>query len=161
MTTRGLSIVSEIIEGAEEPVSLDELKDFAAIDFDDHNSMLEELLVSARDEVERYTGLSLIQKTITARWEELTTAELPYGPVTEIVDQDDYTIEGVLGAFPSLKADSEEPVTIVYTAGYSQVPSDLKTAIKILATELFRTRGSDSGEWKKKAARYSRKTWWT
>ena len=156
MTTRGLSITTAII--GDEPVTLDELKDFAAVDFDDHDEMLSELLVSARDEVERYTGLSLIQKTITARWEELTTAEIPYGPVTAIVDEVNYTIEGLIGDFPCLKADSEAPITITYTAGYLEVPNTLKTAIKILATEMITKRGSGS-DWKKVAARYSRKSW--
>lgn len=157
MTTRGLSIVTTITGG--EPVSLDEFKDFASIDFDDRNEMLGEMLVSAREEVEQYTGLSLIQKTITARWEELTTAELPYGPVTAIEDQEDYTIEGLLGSFPNLKADSEVPVTITYTAGYTDVPKGLKDAIKICASEMFAHRGEGPKSWKKVAAKYSRKGW--
>lgn len=163
--TRGLSIV-KIAETGDEPVTLEELKAHLAIDFDDHDALLNSLLKSARQTVEKYCAVSLVETTRKARWEQLTTAEIPYGPVTAIVDESSYTIEGLIGDFPSIVSDGESVVTIEYTAGYVEVPEPLKLAIMKLATDNFSQRTGISiegarnmNDWRKTAAPFSRKSW--
>lgn len=174
MTTRGLSVKKVKVEGAQEPVTLEFLKDHLAIDFEDWDTLLEELLLSAREEVEAYTGLSLVDSELTVRWEELTTRELPYGPVksvTSVQDKDNetltcHTVEGV--DFLTIKADRCSPTVVKYLTGYDEVPAGLRLAIMKLATDHFKNRSGISMEqyaqklpndWKSVAKKYSRRTW--
>ena len=179
MTTRGLSVQKKPVDGAVEPVTLEDLKLHLSIDFDDHDDLLNKLLTAAREEVELYTGLSLIESDVKVRWEELTTCELPYGPVislglvTDSIGEirTDYTLEGFTGSFVSIKANSSTPVASTYKAGYeAEIPEGLQLAIMKLATDNFTNRtGIDlSGNkgfqllpnnWKETAKRYSRKLW--
>ncbi|MCF0059940.1 head-tail connector protein [Dyadobacter chenwenxiniae] len=169
MTTRGLDVLKTPVDGAQEPVTLEELKLHLAIDFDDHDTLLALLLVDAREEVEKYTGLSLIQSNVTARWESLTSAELPYGPVIgAVTGADDYTLEGV--SFRRLCAGASSPVEVSYLAGYPiEIPAGLKLAIIKLASDHFTERTGVKvdgngiqvlpNNWKTVAAKYSRKSW--
>lgn len=174
MVTRGLDVKRVVVDGAQEPVTLEFLKDHLAIDFEDWDDLLEELLLSAREEVEAYTGLTLVDANITARWEELTTRELPYGPVksiTSVQDKDDenitsHTLEGI--DFKTIKADRCEPTVVKYLAGYDEVPAGLRLAIMKLATDHFKNRSGISmdqftqklpNDWKSVAKKYSRRTW--
>jgi uncharacterized phiE125 gp8 family phage protein len=170
MTTEGLSIFSTVVDGALEPVTLDELKLHLAIDTDDHNALLDSLLQGARREVEKYTGLSLIKRNVKVRWEKLTTAELPYGPVssiTSVKDKDgelrtDYEQQGLFGDFVSIQADTETPIVIEYIAGYDiEIDAGLRLAILKKAAEDFTYRPlTGPGAWKPEAARFSRKSIW-
>jgi len=176
MTTRGLSISR--VETGEEPVTLEELKSHLSIDFNDHDSLLNILLTQAREQVEEYTATTLLASDYVVRWEQVTTEELPYGPVIgveSVKDKDgedvlSYSLEGLMGKFVSIKADSLTPVIVNYSAGYTSVPFGLKLAIMKLASDNFEQRtGFDvSGkmtfqnfpnDWRKTAAPYSRKTW--
>jgi uncharacterized phiE125 gp8 family phage protein len=174
MVTRGITVRKVVVDGAQEPVTLEDLKSHLAIDFEDWDPLLEEFLLSAREEVESYTGLSLVESNITARWEELTTRELPYGPVksvTSVQDKDDvdltcHTLEGL--DFKTIKANSCSPTVVKYLAGFDEVPAGLRLAIMKLATDHFTNRTAVSMEqytqklpndWKSVAKRFSRKTW--
>jgi len=179
MTTRGLSVQRRPVEGAVEPVTIEDLKLHLAIDSNDHDDLLNKLLADAREQVELYTGLSLIESNIKARWEELTTCELPYGPVISITSVKDsaealvtdYSLEGFTGSFVSIKADSSSPVVAEYIAGYeNDIPEGLKLAIMKLASDNFSERvgfsitGTNAAQalpnnWKETAKRYTRKSW--
>ena len=178
MESRGLTIKFEDSVTGEEPVDLPLCKKYLAIDFDDHNELLSVLITEAREEVEKYCGITLFEKNITARWEYLTSAELPYGPIksiTSIQDKDDvslntdsYTIEGLYGSFMSLTDTSLSPVVARYLAGYDKCPFPLKLAIMKLVADQFEFRVSVTltnmstalpNDWKASASKYSRKTW--
>jgi len=179
MTTRGLSVQRRPVDGAVEPVTIEDLKLHLAIDSNDHDDLLNKLLADAREQVELYTGLSLIESNVKARWEELTTCELPYGPVISIRSVKDsaealvtdYSLEGFTGSFVSLKADSSSPIMVEYVAGYEgDIPAGLQLAIMKLATDNFSFRegfsitGANGAKslptsWEKSAARYTRKSW--
>lgn len=167
LVTSGLSI-RKVPTTEVEPVDLAMLKKHLQIDFDDHDQLLEFLLESAREEVEQYTGLSLIESTVTVRWETLTTGVLPFGPVKEITsDISAYTKKGL--DYPSITANSYEPVEITYTAGFETVPSALQLAIIKLATDNFTQRvgielNSNAAavlpnDWKSVARKYSKRSW--
>jgi len=173
MTTRGLRTERKPVDGAVEPVTIEDLKLHLAIDSNDHDDLLNKLLADAREQVELYTGLSLIESNIKARWEELTTCELPYGPVISIgtVTGAEYTLEGFTGSFVSIKADSSSPVVVEYVAGYeNEIPAGLQLAIMKLASDNFSERvgfsieGTNGAQalpnnWKETAKRFTRKSW--
>jgi uncharacterized phiE125 gp8 family phage protein len=127
-----LEIVTDL---AVEPVTLQEAKDYMRISSDSENDLIEELITSARERIEKYTGLSLGLKTLKAYWFYFhIPAEIPYGPVTAInsvVDDNDveleYTARGL--QYKTLEAYSTQGLAIEYEAGFTIVPKGLKLAI--------------------------------
>ena len=118
-----------------EPVTLQEAKDYMRISSESENDLIEELITSARERIEKYTGLSLGLKTLKAYWFYFhIPAEIPYGPITAInsvVDDNDvaleYTARGL--QYKTLEAYSTQGLTIEYEAGFTIVPKGLKLAI--------------------------------
>ena len=118
-----------------EPVTLQEAKDYMRISSESENDLIEELITSARERVEKFTGLSLGQKTLKAYWLYFhTPAEIPYGPITlinSVVDDNDvelqYTARGL--QYKVLEAYSTVGLTIEYEAGFAVAPKGLKLAI--------------------------------
>jgi len=174
MTTRGLSVQRKPVDGAVEPVTIEDLKLHLAIDSNDHDDLLNKLLPAARLRIEKYIGLSLIESDLKVRWEELTSDDLPYGPVLSEVNvegSDDCSFEGFIGAHMRIVANSSSPITVTYRAGFEDgIEEDLQLAIMKLATDNFSKRegfsitGNDSAkplpnDWKSTAAPYSVKSW--
>jgi uncharacterized phiE125 gp8 family phage protein len=113
------------------------------------------LLWGVQSRVEQEFGLALVPQTVTA---VLTgpsrEAELPRTPfksltsVKEIaggsrqgdVSDEYYVLSGVLNRQTGAAIPSR-PIEVVYNAGYTNVPEDLKTAIKRIVTDHFDHRG--------------------
>ena len=118
-----------------EPVTLQEAKDYMRISSDSENDLIEELITSARERIEKFTGLSLGEKTLRAYWFYYhVPAEIPYGPVTlinSVVDDNDvaleYTARGL--QYKVLEAYSTQGLVIEYEAGFAVAPKGLKLAI--------------------------------
>jgi uncharacterized phiE125 gp8 family phage protein len=118
-----------------EPVTLQEAKDYMRISSNAEDDLIEELITSARERIEKYTGLSLGLKTLKAYWFYFhIPAEIPYGPVTAInsvVDDNDveleYTARGL--QYKTLEAYSTQGLAIEYEAGFAVAPKGLKLAI--------------------------------
>ena len=79
-----------------EPVTVDELKDFAHIDGNDEDASLEEFIKSARIATEEYLGRALIQQTIRMLMDYWPgkVIELPMPPLISVIkvatlDEDD------------------------------------------------------------------------
>lgn len=164
-----------------EPVTVSEAKAFLSIDEDTdvHDSLIGSLIITARQAVEDYAGVSLVDSTVIVQFDDIIDSrELPYGPVKSItgvtdVDGDaieDYKTFGIVNSFQRLVYVSDTMVQATYQTGYTTVPESLKTAIKKKVADDFEQRtGFDvSGkitmqeypnDWKSDAARYSRKTW--
>lgn len=177
-----MDVIKTDITPVTEPVELDEVKTFLSIDLDteEHDSLLTSLITTARQAVETYTGLSLVDSSVVAQFDNIyDNVELPYGPVkslTSVVDYDgdavtDYKTTGLFNGFVKLAYVSETPVDAAYLTGYvGAIPEALKTAIKKkIATDFEQRTGFDvSGkatvqvypnDWKAEAAPYSRKRW--
>lgn len=118
-----------------EPVTLQEAKDYMRISSNAEDDLIEELITSARERIEKFTGLSLGEKTLKAYWFYFhIPAEIPYGPITAInsvVDDNDveleYTARGL--QYKTLEAYSTQGLTIEYEAGFTVAPKGLKLAI--------------------------------
>ena len=127
-----LEIVTDL---AVEPVTLQEAKDYMRISSDSENDLIEELITSARERIEKFTGLSLGEKTLKAYWFYFhIPQEIPYGPVTlidSVVNDEDvaleYTARGL--QYKMLEAYSTQGLTIEYEAGFAVCPKGLKLAI--------------------------------
>lgn len=148
-----------------EPVTVQEAKDWMRLegfiddydstpsDFDDDDTFIEMLIVSARKRLEEYTGLSFIPKTFEAELDNLAGyTELPYGPVTDItsvVDVDDtdspateldYTTTNNLS---KLKTPIQAGLLVTYDAGYTTTPDWVKHAILTEVAYRYMHRGDE------------------
>lgn len=156
-----------------EPVTLTELKDFAKIEYDEEDILLEGFIQSARIATEEYIGRALIQQTITMKMDYWpgTVLELPRPPLMSItkiatLDEDDaesiynsdnyYIIKEAIPGKLVLKRSVAIPVNtdrnyggflIEYKAGYGvtgdKVPKSIRDAIVLWAAVLQSTRVID------------------
>lgn len=138
---------------SEEPVSVALAKQYCrALTGTAEDDLFALFIVSARNAIEKFTGLSLVGKVcqaiILAPQEGF---EMPFGPVTSpvtFVDQDanSSSLEVIGFDFPKTKFPYNIITTGTYTCGYtnSNLPSQLKTAILFQINFLYENRGDNS-----------------
>lgn len=145
-------------ESATEPVTLAEFKAHlnmvfdseGSYEFNDDDGKLTRILKAARTRIEKYIGISLIERTVTAILRnDCGSIEFPFGPVTgdvTLVDKDDEAISGavIMGLqFKWLECPRTCYAKATYTAGWAavDVPEDLKTAIMEEGAFRYTNRG--------------------
>lgn len=169
----------------EEPVSLEELKDYLRLegfvdidestaddlsDFDFDDRLLTEIIKTSRELIEETAGISILPKTLEAVITNLCgMIEIPYGPVTsviELLDEDDEEITSdsykVVGnKWKNLKYPCYKHMKITYETGYDKLPMGLKLDVMRLAAYMYENRGDDPTIQKfafQIASKYSRNT---
>lgn len=150
-----------------EPVSLADLKSHLRIDHDGDDATLQTLLATARDDVERQTGLALLRQTWRAVADRLPAdRRLPLArfPVMRIVSVTAFGADGEGAEVPpgewrldrfarppavgfdalAPAADLSNGIEVEYEAGHgdtgADVPDLLKRAILLLAAHLYEHR---------------------
>ncbi len=172
---KGNRFLSVITEPTEYPVTVSEIKEFARIDGNDEDSILETFLSGVVNNVENYLGRALITRTyklIMDEWNQ-REIELMYPPlisvssvntvdesnVETVYDSDYYYVitESIPGRL-IIKKDSDMPTNterdyagfnIKYIAGYgsaSSVPKQIKIAIMQWVTMIYEKRSMTSNE---------------
>lgn len=141
-------------EAASEPVTRQEAIDYCKLDTGTYEAtIIDQLIVTAREQCEDFTGISFITRTVTALINNSNGGMfLPYCPfvsLTSIKDSDDNTIDSdnykISGTqFPQLIYPAWDRLTLVYTAGYTSLPSRLKTAILQQVFYLNENRGESA-----------------
>jgi uncharacterized phiE125 gp8 family phage protein len=139
-----------------EPVTLQEAKDYARIDGFSEDTLITSLIKMAREHCESYMGKCIVIKTVTI--DSFTFPyqfQLPYGPLTneanisKCVTIDQNNVETALqyrvnaGLFPKLfilGGAQSYKFKLVYTAGFTTVPEDIKLAIKMMVNTLYERR---------------------
>lgn len=129
-----------------EPVSLNELKEWAKVDNSADDGILTALIIAAREMCEKYTGVNFVSRTVTAHVNNFNGGVyLPYGPVSAITglyDEDNNSIDYVAGGTSFKQITSPRTAfKAIYTGGYTTLPENLKTAIKAQALFLYENRG--------------------
>lgn len=134
--------------GFDEPVTVAEALQLCNIDdLGQDTALIEVLITTARQQCEAYTNIGFIQRTVTAVVNNsLGDIYLPYGPVVEVDSVEykdgtaaDYEVFGV--AFKQLATPKAEWLKVTYTAGYSDLLRDFKTAILQQVNYLDKNRG--------------------
>lgn len=152
--------------GIVEPLTVAEVKNYLRLegfiddqeslstDFDDDNTLIADLITSARVRLEEYTGLSFVPKT----WEiEFTNQagnfEIPFGPVNLInslkdssgdtIAATDYTLSNSKRV---LKTPTWEEMVLNYEAGYTTLPKGLKDAMYKEVAYRYINRGDINAE---------------
>jgi len=155
---------------ATEPITLQELKDFARIDGTDEDTLLNSFIESARRACENYLGRALIEQTITMKmdlWPSMII-ELPRPPLISITAVETLSESDVATAYTSTNyytITTSEPGSLVikmglsipentardyggfqirFKAGYgssrTDVPSAIRDGIKLWATDIYENR---------------------
>lgn len=145
--------VSYIASGAvvviTEPVTLAQAKAWLKVTHDDEDDIITALITAARQICEGYTGLSFVERTVTAVVKnELDNIKLPYGPIGNITGASDvlgndftgYTITGVAQKRLCYRCSYAK---LIYTAGYAVLPQQFKTALKMQLSWMYVHRGDE------------------
>jgi len=143
-----------------EPVTIQEVKDYLRLegfiddiespssDYDDDDEIISDLITSARQRLEAFTGLSFIPKTYQIEICNLAgDFVIPYGPVTEILGVEDtsgtaltYTTTINLS---KLKTPVQDDIVIEYVCGYAVLPKGLKEAMMKEIAYRYTNRGDE------------------
>ena len=107
-------IVTDIII---EPLTLEEVKDALKITGTGHDTELSLMITDARQYIERAIDTSVSERTLQVTSEdELEDWELPFGPVSSLVET----------------TDSDDNYVYTYTGGDADCPADIKRLITML-----------------------------
>lgn len=120
-----------------EPVTVAEAKSYLRLIGSDEDSLIAELITSARERLEKFTGLSFGTKTLKMYTRDSNKwFELGYGPVTSITSvlDDDavaLTYESRGLQYKQLYTSSDNGINVTYVVGWgaSGLPKGLKQAI--------------------------------
>lgn len=145
-----------------EPLTLLEAKEWCIVSHTNDDALITRLIRVARMQVEKKTGLSLVERNISIVVEIHAPFKLPHSPVrtlTSIERRDGYndddpdwillTDEDYLfdGTFTRLSLPRCGTYRIAYVAGFTEVEQDLKDAVAAQVDFLYENRGDskDSG----------------
>jgi hypothetical protein len=139
-------------DGVEEPITLAEAKAHLQVDFDDDDDYIQRLITAARQTLEDFTNLALVEKTMTADAANVCTGDLmrlPYAAkVSDVVVTDSDTEE--LLAVDEYKV-GRNSVKVNYKGNYSlsytvvpSVSKALKEAILLEVAQRYKHRGDNS-----------------
>lgn len=143
-------ISSKVTETGSEPVSVEQAKLHASIDYNDYDSILPIYLSAARQSIEKATGIALISKKVnlTANMVANTIFRLPDSPVSQVnyitstltnEQYQDQSNVGVANDFVIVPVDGI--FDIEYECSVSSVSADIKIAIMQMFTFIFNHRG--------------------
>jgi hypothetical protein len=132
-----------------EPVTLNELKEWAKVDGSADDAILTALIIAAREMCEKYTGVNFVQRQVTVLFNNVNGGTyLPYGPVgtiTGVYDEDNNSIDYVAkGVEFKAVVSPRSALKAIYQGGYSTLPETLKTAVKAQALFLYENRGENN-----------------
>ncbi len=135
--------ITESITGSE-PLSLSLAKAWCRVTYTDEDMLITSLITQARDVIEQYLNVSMIDKTLTLDMTKRSSIQLPFGPVqaiTSIKDSDgegiDYDVKNEFLQFNQIV----DYARIIYTVGYDTVPSGLILGLKQVILRYFENRG--------------------
>ena len=158
------------VEPASEPITTAEAKAHLRVDFSDEDTYIDTLIATAREYCEAYCNRVFITQTWIQEEDVFTNPiKLKINKVASLTSlkyydtndsqqtltdnsanfQKDFNsdvakiYEGTTNAFPNISTSVINPIEITYVCGYgdaSDVPSDIKHAIKLMVAHLYENR---------------------
>jgi len=139
----------------DEPLTLQEVKDWIKQDGDADDALITSLITQARELIENYLGASLVSTTLVVEATPRTELRPPYGPVvtiSSVKDEDgndvDYVWDGFVlnftgGTYSVTSGYSPQYTTTTYDTGYDTIPDGLKMALLETVAYLYEHRGEE------------------
>lgn len=148
-----------------EPVSLSEAKAWCRVTHSSEDAIITALIKTAVAQLESYTNRVFSVRTIQGSFSSLGCSRYENGPILtlrrspllsltsvtvggETIDPGTYDVSQnsgfsriVFNEIPEYDGEDVYPIKAVFTAGYSTVPEDIKTAIKQYVCLLYSARG--------------------
>lgn len=129
-------------------------------EFNDDDTLIAELIVSARQRLEEYTDLSFVPKTMEIEFTNLAgNFDIPFGPVNTILylrdsEGDSISTDDFAISFNGrvLKYPKWENMTMQYECGYVVLPKGLKEAVMKEVAYRYINRGDENVDWISKEA---------
>jgi uncharacterized phiE125 gp8 family phage protein len=112
------------------------MKAYLKLNNDVEQTLITELIKTARMKLEGFTGRSFGAKTLKTRFQYVDGwVELPYSPITSITSVVNDANQAITYESRGLEVKeifcaNDTGVIVTYVAGYTTLPSELKTAIK-------------------------------
>lgn len=121
-------------------------------EFNDDDTLIAELIVSARQRLEEYTDLSFVPKTMEIEFTNLAgNFDIPFGPVNTILylrdsEGDSISTDDFAISFNGrvLKYPKWENMTMQYECGYVVLPKGLKEAVMKEVAYRYINRGDEN-----------------
>lgn len=82
--TENRYIETKVVDTGAEPVTVAQAKSYMSVTSSDYDDLIEELITVARQRVEQFTHLSLVEKTVNLYVEVCKPVSLPYQPLGSI-----------------------------------------------------------------------------
>lgn len=164
---------SEITAPVLEPVSLNEAKQHIRVTADDEDTLINQLIISARQRAEVYMKRAILTQTLEIYSDAFESyIDLPFSPVQSVVsikyidtdggeqtlDAAEYSlsnkrtpavvVEAYGKTWPTTR-DQLDAVTVQYVAGWlnpASVPGPIKSAILLMVGDMYRNREDVSPE---------------
>jgi hypothetical protein len=132
-----------------EPVSVAEVKVWAKIEHDDEDDVLDSLITSCRDELERYLKIAFVTQVWRDDFEQLDGAvyspRLPLTAASITVDavvHTEFKFNQATGRVKTDRPIHDADVVVTYTSTVTALQPVLKTALLDLISYRFYNRGS-------------------
>lgn len=131
-----------------EPITTADMKSWAKIDTSADDTLIDNLITEVIDTVERQYNFAIVDKDVTAVYEQYTErVDLPYKPVKSIssidrldegtketIESDDYRLQGgVLYIYEQYRSESRwwrQGLEVSYKAGWSSIPKAISLGLK-------------------------------
>lgn len=139
-------------ESIEEPVTVDEAKDWMRVDYEDDNDLIESMIKSARQTLEKFLNLALVDKTVS--FDAKTTCEedsirLPYVEdieeitITDVDKDEEVVADNYKLRYSGVKVNYSGLFGIEYDIEAGEIPEAIKEAIKMEVAERYANRGEN------------------
>jgi len=138
-------------EDETEVIDIAYVKTYATIETDSFDTLLNSLIIAARQEIEKYSQVSIVERQITAEWSEaydfVRLPYMPHGTIITVKDGDDtlltldsdYKVKGTKQKI--IYGNFTKGLKVNYHAGYgSDTPQALKLAMTKNVIENFEQR---------------------
>lgn len=144
--------VEVVTDLADEPITVQQAKDYMHIDADDEDAEILAMITTARQTLERYAGVSMGEKELLLTMDEYADrVELPYGPVASVdsveVDGDAVSVDDgyELRAGKHLTMlTGYRNLSVAYTTK-ATYPAAWKNAVKAQVAFMYEHRGDEKG----------------
>lgn len=146
-----------------EPVTLDAAKAHCSVDFPDDDALLQGLIATARDHVEKYCGINFAAQQMSATCESFGAMNtLPFSPVQEVLSikyvdhsgdekelpNDGYRLQSdPFGASLNLRQGFHWPevqtgssISLLAKVGFENTPDAVRHAVLIYVGDAYKTR---------------------